>query len=286
MSWAQSGTATQALTTRAPLGRDWMVAQRVDDRRVVVLSEGGELYIPQRELESSAPILQTRTRTPGPLFELPASRIQDILGTAARIGDRWTIDTGRGGEFHAIVERFVLGYKNCGEAWGVVAAVDEPRFRAVTDKYFMARQASSEARPVTRSTVGPVPYQLTDGRRAGIAGLLERELRRTWPSVRDEAAQWYGRADDARHQQWSAQWKRLDAGVDRGEGRLSFDVQAFRLTPDGDPRLFVRARWVIGGLVVYAMSVWVRDGSTLSSRSIRCARRSQAADVGIPRRPV
>ena len=98
--------------------------------------------------------------------------------------------------------------------------------------------------------------------------------------MRDEAAQWYGRADDAPRQQWSAQWKRLDAGVDRGEGRLTFDVQAFRLTPDGDPRLFVRARWAIGSDVVYAMSVWVRDGSTFSidQSDVLAARRMRMSE--------
>jgi hypothetical protein len=37
-----------------------------------------------------------------------------------------------------------------------------------------------------------------------------------------------------------------------------FDIRAFRLTPDGAPRLFVRARWKLENAPVFLMTAWLR----------------------------
>jgi len=224
------------------------------------------MYVPQRELEASAPIFRTKTLTPGRLFDLPATRVQEIVGDAAHVGDHWLLDAGRSGSFHFTVERFVLGYKDCGEAWGVVgtvASAEGRRFAAVRDKYYAARLdlTPAAARPAT--TLGPVQYVLDEHHRSELIALLEGERQRTWPAVRDEAQIDRARAE-ARGLREPLRWKALDERFDRGEGQLRFDYQTFRLTPDGDPRLFVRAWWRIDRNQVYAVVAWIRVSRTLT----------------------
>jgi hypothetical protein len=246
-------------------GQDWHVAQRVDARRIVVLFGGGQLWIPQRALEAMPVVAQTRTRTPGRLWALPPDRVKEIAGDAARPGDRWIVDAGRRGRFHVTVDQLVIGYKDCGEAWGVLATVapdEAARFETVTEKYYVARLEREEEPAAVRTSLGPIAFQLDDARRTELAALLEQERVRTWADVKPDAEDSYSRAEK-RGLKWPARWRSLDARLARGEGALTFDVQAFRLTPDGDPRLFVRARWSAAGYVAYALSAWVRMSNTL-----------------------
>jgi len=45
----------------------------------------------------------------------------------------------------------------------------------------------------------------------------------------------------------------------RGEGTLDYDMRAFRLSPDGAPRVFVRARWKLANAPVFLMSAWFKE---------------------------
>ena len=257
---APSHPADAQIPDHQPSDTVWHVAQRVDDDRVVVLFGGHELFMPQREFEKLPVLATTRTRTPGRLFELPADRVQAIVGDKARVGDRWILDAGRRGRFRFSVEQLVLGYKDCGEAWGVlarVAADGAPAFAGVSEKYYVARRAQAEVAPPLKTRIGPVAFALDADRRVELSALLEHERQRTWPELQREASQDYARAE-AHGQKWHARWRRLDGALDRGEAQLGFDVQAFRLTPDGDPRLFVRARWTLSGALVYGMTAWIR----------------------------
>jgi hypothetical protein len=60
-----------------------MIAQRVDDLRVVVLVGGGSFYRPQRELDAAPAVFRTRTLTNGLLFDLPARLLSEARRPAA-----------------------------------------------------------------------------------------------------------------------------------------------------------------------------------------------------------
>ena len=51
--------------------------------------------------------------------------------------------------------------------------------------------------------------------------------------------------------------------MDRGSGRLRYDVQAFQLSPNGVPVLFVRAEWLVGTRQGFVASLWVRAGEPI-----------------------
>jgi len=58
------------------------------------------------------------------------------------------------------------------------------------------------------------------------------------------------------------EWIRADQALQRGEGALDYDIRSFRLTPDGIPRRFVRARWKLANVTVFLMSAWFKDEFT------------------------
>jgi len=56
---------------------------------------------------------------------------------------------------------------------------------------------------------------------------------------------------------------RLDQAVARGDVKLKYDVQAFRLDPTGVPIWFVRAEWLAGQEQAFAAAVWIRAAERL-----------------------
>jgi hypothetical protein len=55
------------------------------------------------------------------------------------------------------------------------------------------------------------------------------------------------------------EWLHADKGLARDAGVLDYDVRAFRISPDGAPRLFVRARWTLAGAPAFLMTAWFQD---------------------------
>jgi hypothetical protein len=251
---------------QSPIERpEWRIAQRFDDTRVVVLMNGNQLYLPRRgpgSLDSST--LTGRAMYLGSVVEIPEARVAEIVQGRASIGDRWQLDAGRYGVFALTVERLVIGTAECGEGWGVMlvgSADDAARLSRIREKYFVARPASEIPVTAPASAVGPIALLLTESQSRALTEVLERERVRTWPAVRQsiEAMLSHGTGTGP-----PPRWRALDDRFSAGEGRLDYDVQAFRVSPDGDPRLFVRAEWRIGQQIVFLMSAWVRVGATLT----------------------
>jgi hypothetical protein len=85
------------------------------------------------------------------------------------------------------------------------------------------------------------------------------------PGVRAEAASELARMTSSSvgyHRSWAREREAIDAGLAAGRAKLSYDVQAFRLSPDGGPYYFVRALWRVNGRLGFAASLWLR-GSDL-----------------------
>ena len=244
---------------------EWRIAQRFDDTRVVVLMNGNQLYLPQTGPGSrDSSTLKGRAMYLGSVLEIPAPRVAEIVQGRASVGDRWQLDAGRHGVFALTVERLVIGQAECGEGWGVMlaaSAADAARLTRIREKYFIARRASEGPLTAAVSAVGPIDVLLTGQQRRALTELLERERVRIWPGVRQsiEAMLSHGTGTGP-----PPRWRALDNRFSAGEGTIDYDVQAFRVTPDGDPRLFVRAEWRIGEQIVFLMSAWVRVGATLT----------------------
>jgi hypothetical protein len=54
------------------------------------------------------------------------------------------------------------------------------------------------------------------------------------------------------------EWLHADKALMRGDGTLEYDLHAYSLTPDGIPRLLVRARWRVNASSVFLMTAWFK----------------------------
>lgn len=244
---------------------EWRIAQRFDDTRVVVLMNGNQIYLPQRGPGSrDSSTLKGRAMYLGSVVEIPETRVAEIVQGRASVGQRWQLDAGRHGVFELTVERLVIGQAECGEGWGVMLAAsahDAARLTRIREKYFIARPDSERPATDAVSAVGPIDVSLSDQQRRAMIEVLERERVRIWPAVRKSIEEMLSHGAGTGP---PPRWRGLDDRFSAGEGTLDYDVQAFRMTPDSDPRLFVRAEWRIGQQIVFLMSAWVRVGATLT----------------------
>jgi len=131
----------------------------------------------------------------------------------------------------------------------LITDVADPGFRSERAKYFLAApQLPSAGRTMTAT------LDLTPEQRAALEETLNRQMRVTMPTL--FAPPLYGRQtqDSDYHQQ-----------IRRGEGQLVYHVEPYRLAPDQDVRLYVRAHWALDRQAFFGMTFWIRfDGRTFT----------------------
>jgi hypothetical protein len=256
--------AATTLSGQLPSPASEYIAFRVDAERVVATVLVRDANLPQvRKGLSPSPVARFGYQ----YFEPP-----DYWGDLPndhKAGDRWSIHTAPGQVFQATVERRVGGYMGCEEAVGVllrVASQQAKTFGGVQARYFVATPAAAETPGATslRSDIRTLPaYALTPDVRRSLESVLGETLARELPRVRSEAAPFLARALKSNYRQdrsWARQRLQIEDEMERGRGLLHYNVQAFQLSPDGVPVLFVRAEWLVGRRQGFVASLWLRAG--------------------------
>jgi hypothetical protein len=205
-------------------------------------------------------------------------------------GDEWTLSVSADSTVPVTIARAVTAPTGCSLALGFLAAVPEKQraaFAASHEEYFVVRrepvdaaQAGSAA-ALTPSQSVPVAmpastassahvaeladWKATANFQAQIATLLNQRVLQELPRL-DATLRANGSVPEQNPDPWLAgnvrarrrEWLHRDKRLAAGEGQLDYDVRAFRLTPDGAPRLFVRARWKLDGAAAFLMTAWFR----------------------------
>jgi hypothetical protein len=184
-------------------------------------------------------------------------------------GEHWTLSVSPELTIPVVIERAVTAPTGCSLALGFLASVP-PEQRAAYDasprEYFSVRRTAVEsANPPVSANLGElsiwkatpaianqIETQLNERMRQELSKIDARLLANAG-SPGETEGQTLG---DARPR--AKEWIHADRALNRGEGTLDYDVHAFRLTPDGQPRLFVRARWKLAGAPVFLMSAWFK----------------------------
>jgi hypothetical protein len=205
-------------------------------------------------------------------------------------GDEWTLSVSADSTVPVTIARAVTAPTGCSLALGFLAAVPEKQqaaFAASQEEYFVVRRepvAAAEAASaagLTPSQSVPVAVpastassahvaELADWKptanfQAQIATLLNQRMLQELPRL-DATLRANGSVPEQNPDPWLAgnvrarrrEWLHRDKKLVVGEGQLDYDVRAFRLTPDGAPRLFVRARWKLDGAAAFLMTAWFR----------------------------
>lgn len=239
-----------------------LIAFRVDDERVLAsvraLVDDSIRQFKKGEATSSV------AKFGYPFLDLP-EKFQPKIPTDLKIGDRWAVHTSPGQVFHATAERFVLGQGGCENLLALVLKIDSEElqaFRDVRTKYYVAdvRAALTIASPL-----GPLPDSaITPKFRARLETTLGQVFALELPRVRLETAKSIAAMATSEveyHRSWARERRSVEAALALGAAVLTYDTQAYRLTPDGVPLVFVRARWHVGSRLGFAAAFWVREDS-------------------------
>ena len=238
------------------------VAFRADGNRVVATIKVTEASAPQiTDGLSAEPMARFGYR----YFDPPAQwREQSAI--EVRAGDRWQIHSAQGQAFQAEAERLVGGYAGCQAATGVLLRVvpeQSEAFTALPAKYFLAERSTTvpSSKAASSSTVRGMGSPSSAGFRRAVESTLDALLARELPGVRSEAAPELTRMASspvAYHRSWARQQQAVEEAMQAGHGKLTYDLQSFRLTPDNVPLHFVRAEWSVGQRQGFAASLWLR----------------------------
>ena len=182
-------------------------------------------------------------------------------------GEQWTLSISPELTIPVVIERAVIAPTGCSLALGFLASVppeERAAYAASSREYFAVRRTAVESvNPPVTANIGELPVwrttpaaareieqQLTDRMKQELSK-IDAQLLANAGSPGETAGQTLG---DARPR--TREWIHADRALARGEGELDYDIQAFRLTPDGQPRLFVRARWKLASAPVFLMTAW------------------------------
>jgi hypothetical protein len=184
-------------------------------------------------------------------------------------GEQWSLNVSPDSTIPLVIDRTVIAPTGCSLALGFLASVppdQQAAFAASPREYFAVRHNAVEsvATPVqvhiaeladwkpSAAMKTQIEQQLNDRMKQEVAKIDTRLLANA-ASPGATAGESPGHARPR-----LKEWIHADQGLIRGEGTLDYDVRAFNLTPDGVPRLFVRARWSLANAPVFLMSSWFR----------------------------
>jgi len=203
-------------------------------------------------------------------FELPTDW-RDRVPNGIQPSARWLIQTAPGKTVQATAERIVGGQLGCVDAIGVLLGIDAEQaeyFSALPARYFLGQQSTSP--PPSTLPPGPAVRLIrspsNDGFRRALESTLNELLVRELPAIRAEAEPDLERMASSSvnyHRSWARERRALDEATGRGEGKLTYDIQSFRLSPDAVPIHFVRAQWMVRGRQGFAATLWLRGAQSL-----------------------
>jgi hypothetical protein len=160
-----------------------------------------------------------------------------------------------GTRYRAVVERHAGLQSSCGDfdnlSLALVLRVLDRDFQNEQAQFFVAVPADSTAAIGTKA-LGPVPVTLSNSQRPDLEELIRRQMRATLP--------WFY-APDPRGLPTTSEPPLLRLLQQVG-ARPSYHIEGFKLAPDDDVRLYVRAYWTPSPPPV-GITLWLRfDGKS------------------------
>jgi len=184
-------------------------------------------------------------------------------------GEPWVLNVSAAGSIPVLIERVVTAPMGCSLALGFLASVpatDQGIFAGSGREYFVVRHNAVElAQPAVAGNLGEMQWKSSPTSARQIEAQLNARMREELAKMDARLAANAGSpgvtslpipVGDARPR--LKEWLHADRALQGGEGALEYDARAFRLTPDGAARLFVRARWTLAGATAFLMTAWFR----------------------------
>ena len=215
-------------------------------------------------------------------FEPSKALLDKVPAHSQSAARSWLVHAAPGRSFTASVERVVGGNPGCMDAVGVLLRL-EPRpdamFAMEPARYFVAQPVEGEL-AVSRSAPSRIGLLsspvLTPDQQRDIESALNEVLKNELPRVqvdKDGVEARLSASPRASDRFRARERKRVDDELAKGRGKLTYDVQAFRLGPDDTPTYFVRAEWWVDKRMGFAATVWMRGAErfTIFEKDVRPA---------------
>ncbi len=254
------------------------VAHRYDDSRVVFSLDRTFANDPELRRRGLA---QNPSRLPDPAARLAGMSLWKMGDAfwkrhAGELsgpdpGDRWVLKAGGRTSFHCTIERLAMAEFGCGTTVVALALVDQSErqaFERLSELHYLIIPDSGDVEP---APADPEPVVLREApplsgdAKERLESTLEELLKRELPKVRASSAANYALMSQLGRRN---PWPHRDERLARAEGKLSYDLQAVRLSPDGQARYYVRAEWVLDKDVAFLLSAWVRPDRDMLIESV------------------
>jgi hypothetical protein len=185
-------------------------------------------------------------------------------------GEQWTLSVSPDLTIPALIDRAVIAPTGCSLGLGFLATVppeQQNAFASSSKEYFAVRRQPVESveTPATSRVAELSAWKPSPESKAQIERQLKQRMQQEVAKIDATLvanAASPGAAVDSLGgpvRPRIREWIHADRGLMRGEGALDYDIRAFRLAPDGDPRLFVRARWKLADSPVFLMTAWFKE---------------------------
>jgi len=221
------------------------IALRYDKTRVLFrLGDEGDFGLEDPEQEKTFHPLPPQVAEYGgaPPFELEPAVFESVKQhyEVAHVGDQWQLEVSAGARVPVVIQKPIemsWGCANNSFTAGFIAEVApefQAAFTASSQKYFLVHKSPPAAgsQPIMK----PMRVaELTDWKPA--PELLSQIEQTITTTIKDKIAN-----DRGHRQDEVGGWKQFIAKTAEGDGKLTYEKQAFQLSPDGIPRVFVRAR--------------------------------------------
>jgi hypothetical protein len=183
----------------------------------------------------------------------------------AHVGEQWLLELSAGSRISVTVQKpieLVWGCDNHSYSAGFIAEISpslQSAFAALPQSYFLIHKLPQVS--------GPAP----SSKPAHVAALPD------WtptPEVRSEIEQAIvaGLKDEIAQAQANREYgdlpKQFEQNAALGKTKLTYEAQAFQLSPDGFPRLFVHARWMFDQQHALLVTLLLRDGPTVTNERV------------------
>jgi len=175
----------------------------------------------------------------------------------AHVGEQWQLEVSAGSRTGVTISRPIILKWECDNdsyAAGFIAEVApaaQAAFTASPQKYFLVHKLSKASAPESipkAVRVSMLPdWKPTPEVRSQIEAAIVTALK--GEVAHELAGRTYGDLP-----------KQLEEDAELGRVKLTYEINAFQLSPDGFPRIFVHAQWMVDQKRALLMNVWLRIG--------------------------
>jgi hypothetical protein len=239
------------------------IALRYDATHVIFrLGDDGDFSLENPEQEKAFHPLPHQVAEYGgaPPFELDPAVLETVKEhyKAARIGEEWQMEVAPGMRVPVVIQKPIemsWGCANNSFTAGFIAEV-APQIRtafiSTPQRYFLVHKSAS----TTSSQASTQPVYVAELKGWSPSVEVRSQIEQAIVSaLKGEVARQEARGTYAELP------RQIEEDAALGKTELSYEIHAVQLSPDGLPRLFVPARWIVNQQRGLLMSVWLRVGS-------------------------